>query len=320
MKQLTLFDYHKMPLEELEKIVARGLGTFIEVGMALLAIREERKYKEVGYSDFNVYLRERWGMSMAQGNRILNAGYIATEVVQVLPIGNTSTEYVRLTPKHESQVRPLARLGNYNEPAPELWATAWIRACEIAEGRVPTAKEVEFVVKDMLWHEPDPIPDGSYRVIYADPPWRFDNSGFDQSAEQQYPVMLTSDICNIYVPCADNAVLFLWATNSMIKDALEVIEAWQFNYKTNFVWVKSKGPTMGFYTQSRHELLLIGTRGENMLPEVRPVSIIRGKVTEHSKKPEMYDTIESMYDGPYLELFARNEREGWESWGNELPE
>ena len=306
--QLKLFDYNKMPLEELENIVARGMGTFVEVGMALLAIREGKKYKDKGYSTFEKYLSERWGISRIHAHRLIDAGFIADNL---LPIGN-------ILPTNESQVRPLARLGNVNAPTPELWTEAWIRACEIAEGRVPTAKEVEFVVKEMLWHEPDPIPDGFYRVVYADPPWRFDNSGFDQSAEQQYPVMSTSDICNIYVPCADNAVLFLWATNSMIMDALEVMTAWQFDYKTNFVWVKDRGPTMGFYTQSRHELLLIGTRGENMLPEVRPLSIIRGKVTKHSKKPEMYNMIESMYDGPYLELFARNKRDGWESWGNEI--
>lgn len=226
---------------------------------------------------------------------------------------------VNVFPANASQVRPLARLGNANNPAPELWAEAWMKACEIAEGSLPTAKEVEYVVKEMLWSEPPPLPPGKYRVIYADPPWQFDNSGFEQSAASHYPTMSTDNICDMNIPADDNAVLFLWAVNSMLEDALQVVRKWDFIYKTNFVWVKTKGPTIGFYVQSRHELLLIATRGENMLPEVKPISVLSGEVTKHSKKPEhIYELIESMYDGPYLELFAREKINGWECWGNEI--
>jgi len=159
---------------------------------------------------------------------------------------------------------------------------------------------------------------GDYRVIYCDPPWQFDNSGFDQSAAAHYPTMPTDKIAELQVPAALDAVCFMWATNAMLQDALEVLQAWSFEYKTNMVWTKETGPTIGFYTVSRHELLLIGTRGQGMLPEVRPISIIKGKVSQHSRKPEsVYDTIEEMYDGPYLEMFARSNRPGWTSWGND---
>jgi len=309
--QLTLFEYREMPLAELEAIVDRGLATFIEVGLALLAIREGKKYREAGYSDFQIYVEERWGMSKSHGWRLLNAGYIGAEIS---PMGEKKPK-----PTHERQVRPLARLGTWKEPAPERWIEAWNEACDlVGEGKQPTAKDVEYVVKEMLWQEPPEIPTGQYRVIYADPPWQFDNSGYDQSAAAHYPTMSTDNIEALQIPSADNAVCFLWATNAMLEDALEVMQAWGFNYKTNFVWIKETGPTIGFYTTSRHELLLIGTRGEGMLPEVRPISVLTGEVTEHSRKPEkVYELIESMYDGPYLELFARNARPGWEAWGNE---
>jgi N6-adenosine-specific RNA methylase IME4 len=309
--QLTLFDYKEMPLAELELVVQHGLSTFMSTGLALLAIREGKKYREAGYSDFGVYLEERWGMAESRGWQLMNAGNMASE------ISSTIVEEIR--PTHESQLRPLARLGTLKDPQPERWATAWKEACDLAgEGQQPTAKQVEDVVKEMLWVEPPPIPTGDFRVIYADPPWQFDNSGFDQSAAAHYPTMPTDKIMQLQIPSADNSVCFMWATNAMLTDAFEVLQAWGFEYKSNFVWVKETGPTIGFYTTSRHELLLIGTKGSRMLPEVRPISIIRGDVTEHSRKPEnVYAMIESMYDGPYLELFARVRHEGWTIWGNE---
>jgi len=308
-KQLTLFDYEAMPLISLEHIIQRGLSTFIEVGMALMAIREGRKYREAGYTDFEVYVENRWGMAKSRGWQLLNAGIIGTEISTI----------VEKPPIHESQVRPLSRLATWKDPKPELWIEAWGLACEHAGVNQPTAKEVDYVVKEMLWIDPPPMPTGEYHVIYADPPWQFDNSGFDQSAEAHYPTMATEQISQLEIPASANSVCFMWATNAMLEDALEVMRAWHFDYKSNLVWIKETGPTIGFYVVSRHELLLIGTKGEHMLPEVRPISIIKGEVTIHSKKPaSVYDLIESMYDGPYLELFARlKHSDNWDIWGNE---
>ncbi|MHC4361450.1 MAG: MT-A70 family methyltransferase, partial [Planctomycetota bacterium] len=152
-----------------------------------------------------------------------------------------------------------------------------------------------------------------------DPPWQFDNSGFDQSAAAHYPTMSTDEISKMEIPAADHSVLFMWATNAMLEDALQVVEVWGFDYKTNIVWVKDRGPGIGWYVTSRHELLLIATKGEGMHPVHKPISVIDGEVKRHSKKPDkFYGLIEGMYDGPYLELFARNKRDGWESWGNEV--
>jgi N6-adenosine-specific RNA methylase IME4 len=309
--QLTIADYNEMPLGELESIVDHGLGRFIEVGLALLAIREGKKYRQAGYSDFDVYVEEKWGIGKSHNSRLLNTGYIASEITPQL--GGK-------IPDHESQVRPLMRLGTLTDPHPELWNEAWKNACDlVGDGKQPTAKEVDYVVKEMLWQEPPPIPEGEYRVIYADPPWQFDNSGFDQSAAAHYPTMPTEQIAELQIPKASNSVCFMWGTNAMLQDALEVMKSWGFEYRSNFVWVKETGPTIGFYTVSRHELLLIGTRGQNMLPETRPISVIHGEVTEHSRKPEnVYSMIESMYDGPYLELFARQKHANWSVWGNEV--
>ena len=163
-----------------------------------------------------------------------------------------------------------------------------------------------------------PFPDGKYRVIYADPPWQYNNSGFVTSAEEQYPTMSTEEIGNLPVRdlADENAVLFLWATNPLLEDALKVCKAWGFDYKTNFVWVKNQH-TGGFYCFGQHELLFIATKG-SMLPKTGSLhsSVVNASRREHSRKPdEFYGIIEAMYDGPYIELFARNKREGWNGWG-----
>jgi len=178
---------------------------------------------------------------------------------------------------------------------------------------------VKYVVDEMLYVPPPPMPDGKYGVIYADPPWQFDNTGFDQSAAAHYSTMTTVEIAQLPMP--DAKILFLWSTSAMLEDSLFVMKEWGFDYKTNMVWTKDKGPSIGWYLQTKHELLLLGTnpKYERLHPEYKPYSIIEGKVTRHSAKPvAVYGIIEKMYDGPYLEMFAREKREGWEVWGNEI--
>ena len=165
------------------------------------------------------------------------------------------------------------------------------------------------------------LPVGKYRVIYADPPWQYSNSGFNQSAEAHYPTMPTSDICDISIAqlCTPETVLFLWATNPLLPEALTVMDAWGFEYKTNIVWNKGSAPGIGWYVKSKHELLLIGAGTQTAHPITKPNSYFDAKRGIHSRKPSIvYEIIESMYNGPYVELFARTKRDDWDSWGNEL--
>ena len=170
-----------------------------------------------------------------------------------------------------------------------------------------------------------PLPAGRFNVVYADPPWQFDNSGMEESAKSHYPTLSTDELCVMPVHdfCVPETVLFMWATNAMLKDALEVVYAWGFSYKTNIAWVKNKGPSIGWFVKSRHELLLVATCEANTHPNEKPQSWFEASVSKHSRKPALvYELIESMYDGPYLELFARNpeQRNDWSFWGNEVPE
>ena len=144
------------------------------------------------------------------------------------------------------------------------------------------------------------IPDGKYQVIYADPPWRYDFSQSEsREIENQYPTMDIEDICSLPVSgmADENCILFLWATNPKLREALRVVEAWGFEYKTNMVWVKDK-IGMGYYVRQKHELLLIATKGDHMTPppDKRPESVLCADRTKHSKKPlEFYDLLDGMY-------------------------
>lgn len=167
-----------------------------------------------------------------------------------------------------------------------------------------------------------PLPVGKYRVLYADPPWQYDNSGLDQSAAAHYPTMAVGAICALPIGdlCTDESVLFLWATSPLLPEALQVLAAWGFIYKACMVWYKDRAPGLGWFLKTNHELLLIGVCQKTPHPKEKPYSIQSAEVGKHSEKPKLfYDLIESMYDGPYYELFIRGiPRKGWEGWGNEL--
>jgi N6-adenosine-specific RNA methylase IME4 len=168
-----------------------------------------------------------------------------------------------------------------------------------------------------------------YRVIYADPPWRYTDHTLrfgrtrmagSSSARSQYNVMTLEDIKALDIPADDNSYLFLWTTNPILKQAFEVVEAWGFDYKTTLTWVKPS-IRLGYYFRGRTEHLLFGTRGKPGRLKSRSLgNVIEAPVTRHSEKPEaFYDLIEAACDGPYLEMFARRRRHGWDVWGDQAP-
>lgn len=168
------------------------------------------------------------------------------------------------------------------------------------------------------------LPTVQFGVIYADPPWRYDFAETEnREIENQYPTMDVAEICALPVAdmAASDAVLFLWATSPKLTEALQVVNAWGFDYRTCMVWVKDK-IGMGYYARQRHELLLIAKKGNPAVPEPsnRPDSVIIAPRTQHSvKPPEVYEAIERMYPGGgWVELFARAQRPGWVVWGNQV--
>jgi N6-adenosine-specific RNA methylase IME4 len=198
-----------------------------------------------------------------------------------------------------------------------MWSVAELR--QAVRGYKRGVKVAEIVRR----HSGDPSTLGSFPVIYADPPWRYDFAVDEttRAVENHYPTMGLEEIAGLNVPAADDGVLFLWATSPKVPEALIVLTAWGYEYRTCMVWVKDR-IGMGYYARQQHELLLIGARGDipAPAPSTRPPSVITAPRTEHSTKPhEVYGLIEAMYpDYPKCELFQREPRDGWVGWGNQI--
>jgi N6-adenosine-specific RNA methylase IME4 len=169
-----------------------------------------------------------------------------------------------------------------------------------------------------------PMPTGAYRLLYADPPWRYEHVVTESRAiENQYPTMSLDEICALEVPAADDAVLFLWATSPKLAEAMQVIDRWGFSYRTCAVWDKD-AIGMGYYFRQQHELLLVAARGASVVPpaSARPSSVLRARRGRHSEKPEfVYDLLEMMFptfgENDRFEMFRRRRRPGWSGSGNE---
>lgn len=172
-----------------------------------------------------------------------------------------------------------------------------------------------------------------YATIYADPPWRFTNRSGKVAPEhkrlERYQTMSFEEIAALQIQkmACENAHLYLWIPNALLPEGLAIMAAWGFKYKSNIVWHKIRkdggpdGRGVGFYFRNATELLLFGTRGSmrTLQPGRRQVNILKTMKREHSRKPdEMYSLIESCSPGPFIELFARGEREGWDVFGNQV--
>ncbi|MBT9370293.1 MT-A70 family methyltransferase [Rhizobium sp. CSW-27] len=210
------------------------------------------------------------------------------------------------------------------------------KAADVKEGRKRLA-EVRHAVR--LTHMAHVIDNGAatsgqvrqkFPILYADPPWKFrpysDVTGGDRSAENHYPTMTTDEIVALFdeigAPAKPDSVLFLWATNPMLPDALRVMAAWGFAYVHHWIWDKAIAGN-GYWGRDRHELLLIGKRGRPVAPLMgtQPETVHREAKTDHSVKPAFFaDTIDRLFPGiPKLEMFARSGRPGWTSWGHQAP-
>lgn len=172
-----------------------------------------------------------------------------------------------------------------------------------------------------------------FKTILADPPWQFQNRTGKVAPEHKrlnrYGTMDLEAIKALPVKsaAADTSHLYLWVPNALLPEGLAVMEAWGFHYKSNIVWHKlrkdggSDGRGVGFYFRNVTELLLFGVRGKGartLAPGRTQVNYIGTRKREHSRKPdEQYDLITDCSPGPFLEMFARGERQGWSIWGNQ---
>jgi N6-adenosine-specific RNA methylase IME4 len=184
----------------------------------------------------------------------------------------------------------------------------------------------------------DGLPRKHYGAILADPPWRFEawsGKGTARAAENHYRTMTIDEICDMPLAdlATDDCVLFLWCCWPTLFDAMKLIDSWGFSYKTcAFSWMKAHAGQielfqdeietivgLGYWTRANSEPCLLATRGK---PRRLNADVRQGIIAprrEHSRKPDcIHERIERLVAGPYLELFARQRRPGWDCWGNEI--
>ena len=174
---------------------------------------------------------------------------------------------------------------------------------------------------------------GKFGAILADPPWEFKNKtgkiAPQHKKTSRYKTLSLEDIKSLPVErvSSKRSHLYLWVPNALIKEGLEVMDAWGFKYKTNLIWRKirkdggSDGRGVGFYFRNTTEIILFGVKGKNVRTRKlgrTQVNVIETRKREHSRKPdELYKIIENCSWGPFLELFARGKRKGWTNWGDQ---
>ena len=167
-----------------------------------------------------------------------------------------------------------------------------------------------------------------YGAILADPPWRYETwsgKGRDRCPDaRHYEVMPLAKLRNIEIPAADDCALFLWVTDPMLLVGLDLMSTWGFTYKTvAFTWAKTGVGVPfpmgnGYWTRANPEMCLLGTRGrpKRLHKDVRQLIVAPRR--QHSRKPdEVYERIVRLVPGPYLEMFARTVRKGWDSHGDQ---
>lgn len=174
-----------------------------------------------------------------------------------------------------------------------------------------------------------PFPDKKYQIIYADPPWVYQDKSKSHGggAESHYICTPTSEMCDWNIPADKDSVCLMWCTYPQLEDGLTLMRSWGFKYKTvAFTWVKvnkngSVYMGMGRHTRANAEICLLGVKGNGVKRVNAGIynTQIHGR-EKHSKKPDAFrKDIEKLYgDVPRIELFARNRTDGWDVWGNEV--
>lgn len=166
---------------------------------------------------------------------------------------------------------------------------------------------------------------GQYGVIVADPPWDYHLTIGEGTVAEHYPTMADMEIAAMPIDkvSLENCALFLWGTWPKLPEALMVLKAWGFDYVTGFPWIKMTGGMeinygVGYWVRGCSECVFIGRKGHVSPPRQKGFLGLLSPNVQHSRKPDSIHEIAEALPGPYLELFGRRRREGWDTFGNNL--
>lgn len=220
--------------------------------------------------------------------------------------------------------RDIAEYVGKSQPHIHYLITMVIRSEAEAEGWSFAEAYAKAKQKKPRQHEPVDInpAGGVYPTVVIDPPWQYKNRGTRGAANDHYPTMTVDELAELPIPAAEEAHLYLWTTNAFLRDAFDLVETWDFDYKATLIWVKPQ-MGMGNYFRISHELVLFAVRGNLKTLRRDALSWFQAPRGKHSAKPDaFYELVESSSPGPYMDMFNRDggkmfRRPGWDGWGNE---
>lgn len=270
----------------------------------------------------------------AKENLIAGAEMTNTGLQKSVKAVNTQKEIAKIVGVSHDTIAKLEKIDT--QAPPEIKKAVWAGEMSVNQGYQATRREekkaeVQKRIEEYAEVQTGVIdiekPEKKYNIIYADPPWRYWESG-NKNQSEHYKTMTIDDICSLPVKdiVAENSVLFLWVTYPILAEAFRVIEAWGFKYSTAaFVWVKKNKAAdspffgCGAWTRANSELCLLATRGSVQRLDATISQIVESPIEEHSKKPDIVRELIERLVGklPRVELFCRNPADGWDVWGNE---
>jgi N6-adenosine-specific RNA methylase IME4 len=318
------FDYGNLPaadakaLEEHAAMVRSRQGGIVEnmliIGEELKAAQRLLANNKTGV--FNKWIAERCGFTRQSAYKAIAAynafGYCKPELQYQFDVSSLYLLSADCCP--EPATKKALRLAEKGERITKKRAKELIEAHTIAPE--PFAPHPSACVTDL-----DDLAGEQFGCIYADPPWQYGNQSTRAATDNHYQTMTVDELCEMPVEdLADDAAhLHLWTTNGFLPDAFRVIQAWGFEYKSCFVWVKDQ-MGIGNYWRVSHEFLLLGVRGDAKRFNVHDkMSWLKTERTTHSAKPEkVSQMIEEVSPGPFLELFGRRPVRGWTVFGNQI--
>jgi N6-adenosine-specific RNA methylase IME4 len=333
---VQLQQYEAMRMAVAECVRIDEASEIRDKAAALAAYARQRDDKEV--ENWIAEIKCRACVRIGRLSRELEKTPGARTDLEPVPASGNRSKEATLEDAHVSQsaAQRYEELADAEDEAPTA-AEAYYAKCK-AEGEAPTLAGLRSALKkerraereaqlaDRTRKASEKIGTKLYGVIMADPPWAFRTfaeTGMDRSADNHYPTMELDAIEALPIPAADDCVLFMWATVPMLPQAIRVMQEWGFAYKSHCIWNKPHAGT-GFWFRNKHELLLVGTKGD--VPAPAPgeqfCSVIEAPLGPHSAKPNAFaEMIGEMFPNvPAVELFARGPRMGWDVWGNELTE
>jgi len=296
--------------ERIRALRAASVEAFVATGQELLRAKDE-----LPHGEFEGLVREDLGWSRATSARLMEIARhpIISDVAHVRHLPPAWGTLYKLT-RLDNEVLESALGSGAVHPGLERKDVAALGPAESLPpqivGRTETVKKLESLI----------AAGRRYGTVYADPPWAYSNQGTRAATSNHYGTESIEYIAGLPVSqlAAENAHLHLWTTNAFLFDARRVMEAWGFEYKSCFVWVK---PQMGIgnYWRVSHEFMLLGVRGSTPFGDRGLMSWARMDRTKHSAKPEsVRRMIEAASPGPRLELFGRRKMVGWTVWGDQI--